>query len=69
MYVTGVTIEESYSTSGMVLDNQWSFVSIRFSLEESIPESELLCAKRRKGKLMFYVEVKLGVVTFGAQFS
>jgi len=59
VYVSGVTVEESYSASGMVLDNQWSFVSIRFSLDESIPENKLLCAKRRKGKLMFYVDGKL----------
>ena len=59
IYVSGVTVEESYSASGMVLDNQWHMVSVRFSLQEIIPESKLLCAKRRKGKLMFYVDGKL----------
>jgi len=34
-------------------------VSIRFSLDEDIPEDELDCAPLRIGKLMFYVDGRL----------
>jgi len=59
VYITGVTIEEEYSVSGVVTDDQWHMVSIRFSLDEDIPEDELDCAPLRIGKLMFYVDGRL----------
>jgi hypothetical protein len=59
IYTTGVTIEEDYSVSGVVTDDQWHMVSIRFSLDEDIPEDELDCAPLRIGRLMFYVDGKL----------
>jgi len=62
VYTTGVTVEEAYSLSGMVLDNQWHMVSVRFSLDTIVPEEDLLCAPIRKGRLMFYVDGKLKFV-------
>ena len=59
VYITGVTMEESYSVSGMVKDDQWHLVSVRFSLNEYVPEDELKCAPPRKGRLFFYVDGKL----------
>lgn len=59
VYTTGVTIEEAYSASGMVTDDQWHMISIRFSLNETVAEDDLDCAPRRTGRLMFYVDGKL----------
>jgi hypothetical protein len=60
-YVTGVTIEEQYSVSGMVTDDQWEHVAIRFVFPE-YDECQLKYGKKRKGRLMFYVNSKLKFV-------
>ena len=33
-YVTGVTVTEEYSLSGMVKDNQWTHIGVRFRAYE-----------------------------------
>tara|TARA_R110000851_G_scaffold67262_2_gene151978 strand:- start:1320 stop:3050 length:1731 start_codon:yes stop_codon:yes gene_type:complete len=60
-YVTGVTVEEQYSMSGVVTDNQWTHIGIRFVMPE-YDECQLKYGKRRKGRLMFYVNSKLKFV-------
>jgi hypothetical protein len=57
-YVSGMTIEESYSLSGMVKLDEWSYVVVKFSTDYKT-DCELKKANRRKGKLMFYVNGKL----------
>ena len=57
--VTGVTIEEQYSATGMVTDNQWQMISIRFVADTTLDECELEWKPARKGKLMFYVNRRL----------
>jgi hypothetical protein len=60
-YVTGTTIEEQYSASGMVNTNEWSYVVIKFVTDYKA-DCELLKSKPRKGKLMFYVNARLKFV-------
>jgi len=52
--ITGVTVEEQYSASGMVQDGAWEQISVRFSMPE-YDECELIHGKPRKGRLLFYV--------------
>jgi hypothetical protein len=59
VYITGVTVEEGYSVSGVVTDDQWHMVSIRFVLNKEVPENRLNCASPRVGKLMIYVDGRL----------
>ena len=54
-WVTGTTIHEKYSASGMVPDNQWVQIAIRFMAYETYIGCELNGVPRRKGRLDFYV--------------
>jgi hypothetical protein len=60
-YVSGVTIEEGYSEAGAVIPNEWSYIVIKYVMENKT-DCELKTAKPRKGKLMFYVNGKLKYV-------
>lgn len=60
--VTGCTIEEAYSASGMVTNDQWHMISIRFIANTTLNECELEWKPNRVGKLMFYVDGKLKFV-------
>ena len=60
--VTGCTIEEAYSSSGMVTSDQWHKISIRFVANTTLDDCELTWRPSRKGKLMFYVDSKLKFV-------
>ena len=57
--VTGCSVEESYSASGMVTCDEWKMISIRFVANETLDECELEWRPARKGKLMFYVNRRL----------
>jgi hypothetical protein len=57
--VTGCTVEESYSSNGVVDCDKWSMISIRFVANETLDECELKWRPSRKGKLMFYVNRRL----------
>ena len=57
-YVSGVTISENYSITGMVQTNQWQYVVVKFVTDYKT-DCELKTANRRKGKLLFYVNGKL----------
>jgi len=57
-YITGVTIEESYSASGTVSADTWSYITLRF-VTNYYDECELIHGKRRTGKLMVYVNARL----------
>ena len=60
--ITGVTVEEEYSASGMVQDDVWTHIAIRFVMNETLDECELGFRKPRKGKLLFYVNCRLKLV-------
>ena len=57
-YVSGVTIEEKYSLSGMVNTDEWNYVVIKFVTDYKT-DCELEVAHRRKGRLSIYVNGKL----------
>ena len=58
---TGVTVEEQYSLSGVVKDNQSTRITIRYVSDEMYTDEELKCLPPRKGKLMIYVDCKLNL--------
>lgn len=60
-YVSGCSIEESFSPSGTVLDDEWTHISIRFVTHE-YDDYDLESKGPRKGKLMFYVNCRLKFV-------
>lgn len=57
-YISGVSVSEGYSLSGIVSANTWSYIVIKF-VSEYFNDCELKNKKPRKGKLMFYVNGKL----------
>jgi len=57
-YVSGVTIEEGYSESGVINADQWNYVVIKFVTDYK-SDCELKIAKPRKGRLSFYIDGKL----------
>ena len=54
-YITGVTINESYSKKGIVPEDEWIQLAIRFCTYEGYPLDEISNVPRRKGRLDFYV--------------
>jgi hypothetical protein len=60
-YVSGVTVEEKYSDSGMIKDDEWQKIDIRFVMPE-YDDCDLKYGEARKGRLMFYVDCKLKFV-------
>lgn len=60
-YVSGLTVEEKYSTSGMVRYDAWTSVIIRYSVD-ALTDCELKIKPKRKGRLMFYINGKLKFV-------
>lgn len=60
-YISGITIEEKYSVSGLVKYNAWTSVIIRYSTEP-LDDCELKIKPKRKGKLMFYINGRLKFV-------
>ena len=59
---TGVTVEEQYSLSGMVQNDEWAKITIRYVSDDYYTDEELKCLPARKGKLMIYVNCKLKAV-------
>ena len=57
-YVSGITIEEGYSIAGVVNNNQWNYVVIKFVTDYK-SDCDLKTAKPRKGRLSFYINGKL----------
>ena len=58
-YVSGITIQEGYSSSGMVQDNAWTNVVIRYTMNQYYDDCDLKYKKRRKGNLLFYINGRL----------
>ena len=58
-YITGVTVEEKYSESGLIGDKTWTSVIIRYTTNDYYDDCELGIKPKRKGKLMFYINGKL----------
>jgi hypothetical protein len=56
---TGVSVVEEYSISGVVSDNSWEHISIRWVADAYYDGCELINGKRRNGRLLFYVNCKL----------
>ena len=59
IYVTGVTVEEKYSEPNMIKEKEWTKVSIRWVANNEYDDCDLKNGKRRKGRLMFYVDCRL----------
>lgn len=57
--VTGTSIQEGYSSSGMVSDNIWSHIGIRYVADTTLDDCQLEYVGARTGTLMFYVDGKL----------
>ncbi len=55
-YITGVTVTEEYSLSGMVKDNQWVHIGIRFRAYEEYDDCELNSVPRRLGSLDIFID-------------
>ncbi len=55
-YVTGTSVTECYSMSGLVETDKWVHIAIRFKPYESFSECELQYRGSRKGSLMVYVD-------------
>jgi hypothetical protein len=61
-YVSGVTVQEGYSSSGMVQNNAWTSVIIRYTMDEYYDDCDFKYKKPRTGKLMFYINGRLKFV-------
>lgn len=59
VYTSGVTIQEGYSASGMVPDNAWTSVMIRYTMPDYYDDCDLEVRGKRVGRLMFYVNGRL----------
>ena len=57
-YISGVTIEEKYSKPGLITNNLWTSVIIRYTTD-FYDDCKLKVGPKRKGKLMFYINGKL----------
>ena len=55
-YITGTSINECYSVSGLVQTDVWTHISIRFKPYEFFGDCELEYIGRRKGSLTIYVD-------------
>lgn len=58
-FTTAATIVESYSVSGLVEDNIWTHVTIRYIADTTYNDCQLMYGKPRNGKLMFYINGRL----------
>jgi hypothetical protein len=58
-YISGFTVEEGYSEAGLIKDNNWTSVIIRYTMNDYYDDCKLKTGKQRKGKIMFYINGKL----------
>jgi hypothetical protein len=61
-YSSGITVQEGYSASGVVSGDVWTSIIVRFTMNDTYDTCDLIYGKRRKGRLMFYVNGKLKYV-------
>jgi hypothetical protein len=61
LYTSGITVDEGYSEANMISPNEWNYVVIKY-VTNYLDGCDLLTAKKRTGKLMFYVNAKLKYV-------
>tara|TARA_R110002126_G_scaffold116875_2_gene256495 strand:- start:136 stop:1650 length:1515 start_codon:yes stop_codon:yes gene_type:complete len=54
-YVTGTTIEESYSDSGIMYKDNWAQLVVRFTANNTLIGCDLISDGRRKGRLDFLI--------------
>jgi hypothetical protein len=59
---SAVTITEEYSQSGLVSNDIWTHVAVRFIADITMNDCQLEYYPRRPGKLMFYINSKLKFV-------
>jgi len=57
--ISGVSVMEEYSMSGVVTDNSWEHISVRWVADAYYDDCELVNGSRRNGRLLFYVNCKL----------
>jgi len=60
--VSGCSIVEEYSEPNIINDDEWYKISVRFKLNKEYLDCDLINGKRRKGRLMFYVDGRLKFV-------
>lgn len=58
-YTTGLTMEEQYSVSGLVPDNQWCHIAVKMEFPNTITGCGLITASARTGTLYVYADGKL----------
>ena len=58
-YVTGITVTEDYSASGLVQDDQWTHLAAKFVYDYTLSGCSLETASARTGDLMFYINGRL----------
>jgi hypothetical protein len=54
-YVTGITINEEYSSADLISQSDWQQVVVRFTAYNTYKDCDLINGGRRKGRLDFYV--------------
>jgi len=59
---SGITVEESYSAMGMVQNDRWTHVAVKWVADTRLNDCELLWKAPRNGKLMFYINGRLKYV-------
>jgi len=61
VYTSGITVEEKFSPAGVIEDDKWTYLVIKF-ITDYKDDCDLKIVKRRKGRLLFYVDAKLKFV-------
>lgn len=59
--VTGTTVKEEFSTAGVIEDNEWKHVAVRWTTNY-YDDCDLINGKQRTGRLLFYVNCRLKFV-------
>lgn len=60
--VSGVSIQEEFSLSGMVRNDEWEHISVRWVADYEYDECDLKYGEPRNGRLMFYVNCRLKLI-------
>lgn len=59
---SGITVEEQYSHSGLVDENQWSYITVKYVADTRYDRCKLQEREARNGKLYFYINARLKLV-------
>lgn len=61
-YYSSTTIEESYTSSGTVKNDEWTHIAIKYITRNKFGECEIKYDQKREGKLLIYVNSKLKLI-------